>query len=170
MNLNIVVHYKHEISLKKHAQPNQGDGLIYCNREIVITVIVITEFDCNYTWITESNIISSFPVPSETRAKSGIGSTCRNFVNLVLCKRSRPTASGSYAKISTGTGVNMEPVVAPGTPIGTLEWKIGLKVLWKPNTFFRLDLLWIHAVVNILRKITFPIKEKVSDLICSFVK
>ena len=44
MNLNIVVRYKHEISLIKHAKPNQEDGFVRCNREFVITVIDEFEF------------------------------------------------------------------------------------------------------------------------------
>jgi len=31
--LNIIVRYKHEISLIKHAKPNQEDGFVRCNRE-----------------------------------------------------------------------------------------------------------------------------------------
>ena len=44
--LNIFVHYKHEISLIKDVKPNQGLDFVCYNREFVITVIVITEFDC----------------------------------------------------------------------------------------------------------------------------
>jgi hypothetical protein len=32
--------------LKKYAKPNQKDKVVRYNREFVITVIVITEFDC----------------------------------------------------------------------------------------------------------------------------
>ena len=71
--------------------------------------------------MTASSICSSLPVPSEIRAKSGIGSTCLILANLVLCNKSRPVTSGSLAVISTGIGVNIDPEVAPGTPIGTLE-------------------------------------------------
>ncbi len=49
-NLNYFVRYRrefeYEISLIKHAKPNQEEGFVCCNREFVITVIVITEFDC----------------------------------------------------------------------------------------------------------------------------
>ena len=44
---NIFVRYKHEISLVKDAKPNQEVDFVRCCREFVITVIVITEFDCN---------------------------------------------------------------------------------------------------------------------------
>ena len=40
------VSYKHEISLIKDAKPNQEVDLVHYNRELVITVIAITEFDC----------------------------------------------------------------------------------------------------------------------------
>ena len=42
-----VVRYKHEIILLKHAEPNQVVEFVRYNRELVITVIVITEFDCS---------------------------------------------------------------------------------------------------------------------------
>jgi len=41
-----IVRYKHEISLLKHAEPNQVMEVVRYNREFVIAVIVITEFDC----------------------------------------------------------------------------------------------------------------------------
>ena len=44
--LKTVVRYKHEISLIKDAKPNQYVHFARYNREFVITVIVITEFDC----------------------------------------------------------------------------------------------------------------------------
>jgi hypothetical protein len=44
--LNISVHCKHEISLIKDAKPNQKVDIVRYSREFVITVIVITEFDC----------------------------------------------------------------------------------------------------------------------------
>jgi len=44
--LNISVRYKHEISLIKGAKPNKKLDIVRYNREFVITVIVITEFDC----------------------------------------------------------------------------------------------------------------------------
>ncbi len=45
--LVIFVHYNHEISLKSYAKPNQLMDVVLYNRELVITVIVITEFDCS---------------------------------------------------------------------------------------------------------------------------
>ncbi len=39
--------FKHEISLIKYAKPNQRVHFVRYNREFVITVIVITEFDCS---------------------------------------------------------------------------------------------------------------------------
>ena len=47
MILNTSVHYKHEISLIKYAKPNQEADIVRYNSEFVVTVIVITEFDCN---------------------------------------------------------------------------------------------------------------------------
>ena len=41
-----VVRYNHEIILIKHAKPNQVCYYVRYNRVFVITVIVITEFDC----------------------------------------------------------------------------------------------------------------------------
>ncbi len=46
VNFQKVVRYKHEISLRKDAKPNQKVELVRYNREFVVTVIVITEFDC----------------------------------------------------------------------------------------------------------------------------
>ncbi len=40
------IRYIHEISLLKDAKPNQEVDFVRYNREFVITVIVITEFDC----------------------------------------------------------------------------------------------------------------------------
>ncbi len=40
--------YKHDILLKKDAKPNQEVKFVRYNREFVVTVIVITEFDSNY--------------------------------------------------------------------------------------------------------------------------
>ncbi len=45
-DFNKSVHYIHEISLIKDAKPNQEVDFVRYNREFVITVIVITEFDC----------------------------------------------------------------------------------------------------------------------------
>ena len=73
--------------------------------------------------MTAFNMISSFSIPSETLARSGVGATCLILLDLVLWRMSRPVTSGSVAMISTGMGVNMEPEVAPGTPIGTLGEK-----------------------------------------------
>jgi len=42
----IVVRYNHEISLTNYAKPNQEFKVVRYNRDFVITVIVITEFDC----------------------------------------------------------------------------------------------------------------------------
>ncbi len=42
-----IVRYKHEILLKNDANPNQEVIFVRYNREFVITVIVITEFDCS---------------------------------------------------------------------------------------------------------------------------
>ena len=47
VNLTKFVRYKHEILLKKDAKPNQEAKFVRYNRESVITVIVITEFDCS---------------------------------------------------------------------------------------------------------------------------
>ncbi len=44
--LVIFVRYNHEISLVSYAKPNQLMDVVRYNREFVITVIVITEFDC----------------------------------------------------------------------------------------------------------------------------
>ena len=46
VNFIKVVRYKHEISLVKDAKPNQEVEVVRYNREFVVTVIVITEFDC----------------------------------------------------------------------------------------------------------------------------
>ncbi len=40
------IRYKHEISLVNYAKPNQNTEFVRYNREFVITVSVITEFDC----------------------------------------------------------------------------------------------------------------------------
>ena len=42
------VRYKHEISLVKDAEPNQEAEFVRYNQEFVITVIIISEFDCSY--------------------------------------------------------------------------------------------------------------------------
>ncbi len=47
MNFKYYVRYKREISLAKHAKPNQSTQCVRYNRVFAITVIVITEFDCN---------------------------------------------------------------------------------------------------------------------------
>jgi hypothetical protein len=52
--------YKHEILLKKDAKPNQEAEFVRYNREVVITVIVITEFDCievNIIQLLQKNIL-----------------------------------------------------------------------------------------------------------------
>ena len=43
---NKFVRNKHEILSSKHVEPNQMVAFVRYNREFVITVIVITEFDC----------------------------------------------------------------------------------------------------------------------------
>ena len=48
VNFEKVVRYKHEVFLIKHAEPNQATNFVRCNRVFVITVIVITEFDCTF--------------------------------------------------------------------------------------------------------------------------
>ncbi len=48
MNWDIFVRYSHEISLVNYAKPNQEMDFVRYNREFVITVIVITEFDCTF--------------------------------------------------------------------------------------------------------------------------
>jgi hypothetical protein len=49
------VRYIHEIFLIKQAEPNHVGYFVRYNRVFVITVIVITEFDCNcqFTLVTE---------------------------------------------------------------------------------------------------------------------
>ncbi len=46
MILNIFERYNHDILLIKDAKPNLELDVVRYNREFVITVIVITEFDC----------------------------------------------------------------------------------------------------------------------------
>jgi hypothetical protein len=46
MNSHNSVRYNREILPVKHAEPNQPTNFIRYNRVFVITVIVITEFDC----------------------------------------------------------------------------------------------------------------------------
>ncbi len=45
-DFDIYVRYKHEISLVSYAKPDQMMDVVRYNREFVITVIFITEFDC----------------------------------------------------------------------------------------------------------------------------
>jgi hypothetical protein len=45
--LTLFVRYNHEILIVNYAKPNQKLGCVCYNCEFVITVIVITEFDCN---------------------------------------------------------------------------------------------------------------------------
>ena len=47
MILNIFVRYKHELLLRNDAKPNQEHDFVRYNREFVVTVIVITAFDCS---------------------------------------------------------------------------------------------------------------------------
>ncbi len=49
MNSQNSVRYNHEILPVKHAKPNQPTYFVRYNRVFVITVIVITEFDCTFT-------------------------------------------------------------------------------------------------------------------------
>ena len=46
VNFKYSVRYNREILLGKHAKPNQLTQFVRNNRVFVITVIVITEFDC----------------------------------------------------------------------------------------------------------------------------
>ena len=46
MNFGTVVRFSHEIILINHAEPNQASYFVRSNGVFVITVIVITEFDC----------------------------------------------------------------------------------------------------------------------------
>ncbi len=46
VNLKYSVCYSRETLLEKHAKPNQPTQYVCHNRVFVITVIVITEFDC----------------------------------------------------------------------------------------------------------------------------
>jgi len=50
VNFQNVVWYNHEISLRKDAKPNQKVELVRYNRELIVTVMVITEFDCIELW------------------------------------------------------------------------------------------------------------------------
>ncbi len=45
--LGYFLRYNHEISLVNYAKPNQEIDFVRYNREFVITVIVITKFDCS---------------------------------------------------------------------------------------------------------------------------
>jgi hypothetical protein len=45
--LTFFVRYKHEILMINYAKPNQKLGFVLYKREFALTVIVITEFDCN---------------------------------------------------------------------------------------------------------------------------
>ena len=47
VNFGKFVRYNHEDLLIKQAEPNQATHFVRYNRVFVITVIVITEFDCN---------------------------------------------------------------------------------------------------------------------------
>ena len=69
--------------------------------------------------MTMSSIISFLSAASAIFFSSGSGSTDLVLLCFVLWRRSSPAISGSVAIISTLTGVNMEPLVAPGTPMGT---------------------------------------------------
>ena len=46
--------YNHEILLIKYAKPNQTTHFVRYNRVFVITVIVITEFDCNFNVLSKN--------------------------------------------------------------------------------------------------------------------
>jgi len=61
-----VVRYIHEIILIKHAKPNQVGCFVCYSRVFVISVIVITEFDCRpqvsiSTMLYEQLLPRSFP-------------------------------------------------------------------------------------------------------------
>jgi len=47
VNFRIFVRYDHDILLIKHAKPNQATHFVRYIRVFVVTVIVITEFDCS---------------------------------------------------------------------------------------------------------------------------
>ncbi len=68
VNWAIFVRYNHEISLVNYARPNQEIDFVCYNREFVITVIVITEFDC----IIIFNAVFIFIVLASVRAKEYI--------------------------------------------------------------------------------------------------
>jgi hypothetical protein len=58
--LGFFVRYSHEILLVNYAKPNQEIDIVRYNREFVITVIVITEFDCSlfgftFYWFTKGD-------------------------------------------------------------------------------------------------------------------
>ncbi len=57
VNWAIFERYNHEISLVNYARPNQEIDFVRYNREFVITVIIITEFDCTQIDISEFTII-----------------------------------------------------------------------------------------------------------------
>ncbi len=79
----IFVRYKHEILLKKYAKPNQKVEVVRYNREFVITVIVITEFDCicnpvlQNQYITEalSTLFLSFLLSNEKSLKNMVSAS-----------------------------------------------------------------------------------------------
>ncbi len=45
--LILIVRYNHDILMVNYAKPNQKLGFVLYNREFAITMIVITEFECN---------------------------------------------------------------------------------------------------------------------------
>ncbi len=47
VNLILIGRINHEVLMINNAKPNQKLGFVRHNREFAITVIVITEFDCN---------------------------------------------------------------------------------------------------------------------------
>jgi hypothetical protein len=55
------VRYNHEIFPTNHTKPNQRTHFVRYNRVFVVTVIVITEFDCiqcpPLNWITDNRIV-----------------------------------------------------------------------------------------------------------------
>ena len=67
---NIFVRYKHETSSLKDAKPNQEVDFVRYNREFVITVIVITEFDCIFFLAMQTQRYKIIMTVSLPRAKS----------------------------------------------------------------------------------------------------
>ncbi len=60
MNFRKCVHYYHETLLIKHAEPYQATHFVRYNRVFVVTVIVITELDCNNVMIKYYLVVRLF--------------------------------------------------------------------------------------------------------------